>query len=104
MNWEQYSKRRGGMSLQDFLSGCKSEDEALKRFLSKKVDPPTELLKSYFQPQVQNVTESTVLEQMKENNLSEVTAETEEELQEVPTVSETSFSKKSKVSGGKKGN
>lgn len=53
MNWVQYSKRRGKMPLDSFLIGCESEQEALDRFKSKKIDdPPLEEIRNYFNPPV----------------------------------------------------
>lgn len=48
MNWQQYSKRRGGMSLQDFLSGCSSKQEAIELFKFRKMDPPLDLLDAFY--------------------------------------------------------
>ena len=48
MNWNQYSKRRGKMSLQDFLIGRNSKQEALDLFASMNVEPPLELLDKLF--------------------------------------------------------
>lgn len=94
MNWEQYSKRRGGMSLKDFLEGCKTEEAAIARFASKKVDPPTQQLKDYFSPPEVVVTEK----------ITPVAEEPAEPAVEESVESKTSFSKKSKVFGGNKGN
>lgn len=94
MNWEQYSKRRGGMSLKDFLEGCKTEEAAIARFASKKVDPPTQQLKDHFSPPKQVVAEET----------ASVTEEPTEAAVDESVESKPSFSKKSKVFGGNKGN
>ena len=48
MNWQQYSKRRGRMSLQDFLSGCSSKQEAIELFKFRKMDPPLDLLDEFY--------------------------------------------------------
>lgn len=73
MNWDQYSMRRGKMSLHDFLSGCETEQEALSRFKFRKIeDPPLEEIKNYFNPPapsekvsdvpvIENVTAETIV-------------------------------------------
>lgn len=52
MNWQQYSRRRGGMSLEDFLLGCSSLNEALEIFSSRDIEPPLEQLKAFFEPKI----------------------------------------------------
>lgn len=50
MNWNQYRKRRRGMSLESFVDGCSNEQEALERFSYRRIeDPPIEEIKLIFQ-------------------------------------------------------
>ena len=59
MNWKQYSKRRGGMSLEDFLIGCSSKQDAIDIFVSRQIEPPMDLLNKFYDPVVPEVVEST---------------------------------------------
>ena len=48
MTWEQYSKRRRGMSLEDFLTGCASLQEAVSMFEKRRINPPMALLEKFY--------------------------------------------------------
>lgn len=60
MNWQQYSKRRGGMSIEDFLTGCSSKQEAIARFVKRQIDPPEDLLEKFYSPHTSVVSDTDV--------------------------------------------
>ena len=61
MNWNQYSKRRGKMSLEAFVSGCVNEQEAIERFAYRRIeDPPVDEIRKIFENRAKVVDESSV--------------------------------------------
>ena len=60
MNWQQYSKRRRGMSLEDFLVGCSSKQDAIAIFVKRKIEPPMDLLEKFYATPTPTVTNTTV--------------------------------------------
>ena len=92
MNWYQYSKRRGKMSLQDFLIGCNSKQKALDRFATMDIEPPHQLLDEFFN--------------MKSIESNQVSPTQPDEIPRQDKISEQSVTttKKSKVSSGSSNN
>jgi outer membrane biosynthesis protein TonB len=100
MNWNQYSKRRGKMSLHDFLSDCNSKQAAFKLFKTMGVEPPSdnELEAFYAPPAPEPVPEPEQSPEPESESEPPVTTTPEQPAHEQPVV--TSFTKKSKVSNG----
>ena len=64
MNWQQYSKRRRGMPLEDFLSGCASKQDAIAIFEKRKIEPPMDLLEKFYATPIPAVTETVVTQEV----------------------------------------